>query len=76
MPTNPRYVGQTCYVCNNAYSYDPVPMYITLIILVLTIILLGFMYVKYLLARKETEICMSFRRMNEHTKHILLLEDG
>lgn len=64
----PRYVGNRCPECNNAYRYDPVPLYISLIVIFLVALLLGFMYIKYLLARKETQMCMAFRKMDKKTR--------
>jgi hypothetical protein len=79
LPDNvkPRYVGNKCPECNNSYTYDPVPLYISLIVLFLIILLLGFMYIKYLLARKETQMCMAFRHMDKRTREKLrdLIED-
>ena len=62
-----EYAG-TCPTCNSSSSYDPVPLYIALLVMFLIILLLGFMYVKFLLARKETQVCMAFKKMDENTK--------
>jgi hypothetical protein len=64
----PRYVGNKCPECNNVYSQDPVPLYVALIVLFLIVLLLGFMYVKYLMAKKESQVCMAFRQMNTRAK--------
>lgn len=65
---NHRYVGNKCSTCNNAYHYDPVPLYIALLVLFLLILMLGFLYIKYVMAKKETQLCMAFRQMEKHTK--------
>jgi hypothetical protein len=68
MTNSVRYVGNKCSACNNAYHYDPVPLYVALLMLFLIVILFGFIYIKYITAKKESQLCMAFRQMEKHTK--------
>lgn len=63
-PSNPKYLNSSakCPACNNAY-HDAAPVYVILAALVFVFLLLGFIYVKYLLAQRENRVCQAFRQM-------------
>lgn len=64
-----QYIGQKCPSCGALPSHDPLPLYIILGVLGLFLILFLVIYVKYLLVKKESNVCMNLRGVNHYTEN-------
>jgi hypothetical protein len=61
----PLLVGEVCPTCGNEANYSHTPLYISLSVLALIVVLLGVMFVKLLLSKREAQTCMKMRSKSQ-----------
>lgn len=61
--TQPNYLGKECSHCGVGSDHTPVPLWVALFVLSLLITLFAISYMRYAMAKRETETCRAFRQM-------------